>query len=292
MPSPSITAWALHWAISTSPADVSPSDPVAPSADPASVADPATVADPASAATPTPSSVPATAAPARTRLEALRAGRVHLELRAQTDFPIAVGARVAAELPYRLQISTALGGLPGGYVDVINAVVVAAGGYDDATAEVIRGALSSSLVWRTHVGWRPLRRRGFYFEAGYGLVTLGGGLTAQDVLVVATGSEPLPSPPGARAPLDYDVRSTLHMIDAEVGWRWLVWHDRIVLTAALGFAGTVAARTRIDPADPSRLSESAPLEALAAEGEAYLDGIYTEYVMTPVASVGVGWRFF
>ena len=31
---------------------------------------------------------------------------------------------------------------------------------------------------------------------------------------------------------------------------------------------------------------------LASEGEAYLDGIYTKYVMTPVATVGVGYRFF
>jgi hypothetical protein len=240
----------------------------------------------------TTASTTTTAAPTPTpKRRSLREGAYHLDLRVQTDFPISVGARIAAELPYRLQLSTSLGGLPGGYVDVINAVVVAAGGYDDATAQVVRGALSSSLVWRTHVGWRPFKRRGFYFEAGYGLVTLGGDLTGEDVLVIATGGQ-APSPPGMRHPLEYDVRSTLHMIDAELGWRWLVWHDRIVISAALGFAGTVASKTVIEPHSPSRLTDTAMLQSFAHEGEVYLDGIYTQYVMVPVATVGVGYRFF
>lgn len=253
-----------------------------------------TPAEPATELTPTPTPATAPAAPTKPpppKPRSLRDGPYHLDLRAQTDFPVSVGARINAELPYRLQLSTALGGLPGGYVDVINAVVVAAHGYDETTAGVIRGALSSSLVWRTHFGWRPLRRRGFYFEAGYGLVTLGGGITAEDVLVIATGSEAPPRRPGARE-LDYDVRSTLHMLDAEIGWRWLVWHDRIVIAAALGFSGTVAAKTVIEPRDASRVTDSDPLQALADEGESYLDGLYTKYVMTPVVTVGVGYRFF
>lgn len=271
------TGLALVWAIARTEPPVEPTPTVVEPTP--TVAEPTpTVAAPTPAPTPTPRS--------------LRDGPYHLELRAQTDVPLAIGARIAAELPYRIQLSTALGGLPGGYVDVINAVVVAANGYDDATAEVIEGALSSSLVWRTHVGWRPLKRRGWYFEAGYGLVTLGGGLTGEDVLVIATGGEAPPRPAGAREVLDYDVRSTLHMLDAEVGWRWLVWHDRIVLSAALGFAGTVAAKTVIEPRSPSRLTDTAALEAVAAEGEAYLDGIYTKYVMLPAVTVGVGWRFF
>jgi hypothetical protein len=258
------TTLALGWAISMAAAE--PADPEA-----------TAEAHPVARPTPKP--------------RTLRDGPYHLELRAQTDFPLSVGARIAAELPHRIQLSTALGGLPGGYVDVINAVVVAAGGYDETTAEIVRGALSSSLVWRTHVGWRPLKRRGFYFEAGYGLVTLGGGLTGEDVLVIATGGQ-APSRPGARNPLEYDVRSTLHMIDAELGWRWLLWHDRIVISAALGFAGTVAAKTVIEPHEPSRLTDLAMVQAFADDGEAYLDDVYTRYVMTPVATVGVGYRFF
>lgn len=220
-----------------------------------------------------------------------RQGPFHLDVQVQTDFPVAVGARIGAEFPHRLQLSTGIGTLPGPYVDVINGVVVAAGGYDDATAGVIRSALASSLVWRTHVGWRPLKKRGWYFEGGYGLVTLGGGVTGQEVLVLLTGAE-VPSAGSGMTLLDYDVRSTLHMVDVETGWRWLVWEDRIVLRAALGFAGTVGAKTTMEPKDASRLTDTAALQALAREGEAYLDDLYTRYVFTPVVSVGVGYRFF
>lgn len=231
------------------------------------------------------------AATTRSTRKVSRDGPFHLDLQLQTDFPVAVGARISAELPYRLQLSTGLGTLPGPYVDVINAVVVAVGGYDDATADVIRSALASSLVWRTHVGWRPLKKRGWYFEGGYGLVTLGGGVTGQEVLVLLTGVDAPSGGPGMTL-LDYDVRSTLHMVDVETGWRWLFWEDRIVLRAALGFAGTVGAKTTLEPKDATRLTDSAALQTLAREGEAYLDDIYTRYVFTPVVSVGVGYRFF
>lgn len=256
-----------------------------------------TEAEPPAGPSPDPSvesPAPPKSGPARSPL---RDGPYHLDLRVQTDFPVSVGARINVEFPYRIQLSTAFGTLPGPYVDVINAVVVAAGGYDDATADVIRSALASSLVWRTHVGWRPLKRRGWYFEGGYGLVTLGGGITGQEALVLLTGGE---APGGGggggggggQTLLDYNVRSTLHMVDFETGWRWLLWRDRIVLSAALGFAGTVAAKTTMEPKDATALTDTAALQTLADEGEAYLDGIYEDYVFTPVATVGVGYRFF
>lgn len=226
----------------------------------------------------------------------LREGPYHLELQVQTDFPVSVGGRINAEFPYRIQLSTGVGTLPGSYVDVINAVVVAAGGYDEPTADLIRSTLASSLVWRTHVGWRPLSRRGWYVEGGYGLVTLGGGITGQEALVLLTGGT---APTGGGGGggggttlLNYDVRSTLHMLDVETGWRWLLWRDRIVLSAALGFAGTVASKTVLEPIDASPLTDTAALQALADEGEAYLDDIYTSYVFTPVVTVGIGYRFF
>ncbi len=238
---------------------------------------------PAEAAKPKPSAV----------RRPLREGPYHLELQLQTDFPVSVGARIKAEFPYRIQLSTGVGTLPGGYVDVINAVVVAAGGYDDATADVIRSTLASSLVWRTHLGWRPLSKRGWYFEGGYGLVTLGGGITGQEAIVLLTGgTAPTGGGGGGNTLLNYDVRSTLHMLDVETGWRWLVWRDRIVLNAALGFAGTVASKTTLEPRDPSPLTDTMALRTLANEGEAYLDDIYTDYVFTPVVTVGIGYRFF
>ncbi len=214
----------------------------------------------------------------------------HLDLELITDVPVDVGARVSAELPYRLLVSTSLGGLPGGYVDVINAIVTAVGGYDDTTASVISSALQSSLVWRTHVGWRPLRHYGLYFQAGYGLVTLGGEGTSGDLLALATGDDELIGTGNDVV----ELRSTLHMIDAEIGYQFLLVRDMLSIRAALGFAGTVGARTRADLTDtglqPPRTRLA--LEEAATYVEGYLDGIYTQYVMTPVITVGVGYRFF
>lgn len=222
----------------------------------------------------------------------LREGPFHLDLRAQTDFPISVGGRLNAELPGRIQLSTAFGVLPGAYVDVINSGIVSAGGYDRFTAYVIRDALRKSLVWRTHLGWRPFEKRGWYFEAGYGLVSLGLAFTPEDALVAALGDDAPGVPDDVDRAFTYDIRTNLHMIDVESGWRWLMAGDRIVLSAALGFAATVDARTEIEARYPNDVTDSGPARALAEIGERRLDEIYERYVFTPVGTVSLGYRFF
>ncbi len=214
--------------------------------------------------------------------------RWHLSVVALTDVPIHVGGQLTVEMPYRIRASTSLGVLPGPYVDLINAVVVAAGGYDDATAEIIANALHRSLVWRLHVGWRPFRRHGLYFEVGYTLITLGGQMTSEDVLVLATGQ---PSPIGGTAAGErgYDIGSTLHMIDVEVGWELLFW-DHFVVRFALGFAGTVGAHTETEPNYDSLIPRVA--DEFGAAAGAYLDEVYRSYVFSPVLSVALGYRFF
>jgi len=222
----------------------------------------------------------------------LREGPFHLDLRVQTDFPLAVGGRLNAELPGRIQLSTALGVLPSAYVGVINNAVISAGGYDRFTAYVIRDALRKSLVWRTHLGWRPFEKRGWYFEAGYGFVSLGLALTPHDVLVAALGNDAPGVPDDIDRAFTYDIRTHLHMIDAETGWRWLLAGDRIVLSAALGFAATVDARTRIEPRYPNSVTDSGPARTVADIGERHLDEIYERYVFIPVGTVSAGYRFF
>jgi len=211
----------------------------------------------------------------------------HLQADATTDMPVQVGGRIGVEMPHGLRASTAIGYLPGPYVDLINAVVVAAGGYDQDTADLVRHSLERSLVWRLHVGWRPWSELGLTFEFGYGLITLGGGVTGEELIVVAAGVEPpMAEPTGQRS---YTVSSTLHQFDVEIGWRWVFW-EHLVLRTAIGFAGTVAAATRVDP-DYRPLAPRATA-LFTSEAEAYLDGIYTDYVFTPVVSISLGYRFF
>lgn len=226
--------------------------------------------------------VAALAGPARAAIPA----SVHLGAEAITDFPLEVGGRLWTELPHRLRLSAALGYLPGGYVDGINAILVGVGAYDQQTADTIRAALQSSLVFRAHAGWRPFTRRGFYFEVGYGLVTLGGGLSGAKALSLATG---LGIPPGVDGNRSYTVESRLHMIDAELGWQWLLWRG-LSLRAALGFSGTLGSSTAIASKDGA---SAGPFEdSFMRSGESYLNDTYKSYVFTPVASLGLGWRFF
>lgn len=204
-----------------------------------------------------------------------------------TDFPVSVGVRGQLEAPFRLRLSTSLGLLPGPYVDAINAFVVGVGGYGDSTADVIRSALSTSLVWRTHLGYRPWERLGLHFEAGHGLVALGGSATTSELLTAATGRA-LPST-DAGTSRSFDVASTLHMLDAEVGWDFPV-AERFLLRASLGGAFTIASATSVTPDFQPRAPRA--IAELSSFSEGYLDDLYTSYVFTPVIGVSASYVLF
>lgn len=205
---------------------------------------------------------------------------------ASTDLPLSVGGRVGVESPWRLGLSTAVGYLPSPYLRAVNGVAVGLGAYDRNQADLIENALKNSFVWRTHVGWRPFPRAGFYVEGGYGLVALGGQTNAEEVLVAFTGI----SPPGGESTLnrEYRVRSVLHMVDAEVGWRWGLgagWTAR----TALGAAFTLDSNSRVEPTfEPSQ-----PLlvSAFSKLAEGYLDRTFEKYVQLPVLSLAIGYTF-
>lgn len=203
-----------------------------------------------------------------------------------TDVPVQVGGRIVVEGPLRLRLGTSLGVLPGPYVDLINDVVVAAGGYDESTAKLIRQSLKQSLVWRLHLGWRPFKDYGFYFEFGYGLVTLGGGVETEELITAVTGSQPPRDDPTTER--TYDITSTLHMLDVKIGWQWMLW-EVLILRAAIGFAGTLGARSEVAPA--YRPIAQRAVGAFTDAAEKYLNSIYTNYVFTPVASLALGYRF-
>jgi len=220
-------------------------------------------------------------APAATWTAALGAG---------TDFPVAIGVHAHVEAPMRLRLSTSLGLLPVPYVGAINAFVVAVGGYDDNTADLVRSALKSSLIWRTHAGYRPFSRLGLYFEGGYGLVALGGSATGPELVEGLTGRTiPANATRGGTA-RSYDVASVLHMLDVEVGYE-VTLAPHVQLRLALGGAFTIASATNIEPRfTPTAVGQRA-VDELTAYGERYLDDTFTSYVFTPVVSTGLAYVF-
>lgn len=214
-----------------------------------------------------------------------RAADWHLQAEALTDVPIQVGGRVAVEGPWRLRLTTTFGVLPPPYVDLVNAVGEQFDGYTSVTSALVGAALESSFVWRLHVGWRWFDDLGFYAEVGYGLATLGGGLSSEELLTAATDG----AGEASNAGREYAIDATLHMLDAEVGYEWVFW-DQLVARVGLGVAATLGSRTEVSP----QFQPLAPrfVDALTAEAEAYLDDIFTTYVITPTVSVAVGYRFF
>ncbi len=211
-----------------------------------------------------------------------------LGLEALTDVPLEAGGRVWAEAPYGIHLDTSLGAVPAGYVSLLNDIVVGAGGYNEETAAVIEGVISSSLVWRIHLGWRPSADWGFYLAVGYGLVSLGGSVEVAKLLLAATGQKLPVEPPDVTRP--YRVASTLHMIDAEIGYMWAVLDDHLTLRLSLGFAGTLNSVTTVEP--QFQPVDPAGVKAWTRTGAQYLDGVYTSYLFLPLLSFAIGYRFF
>ncbi len=210
-----------------------------------------------------------------------------ITVEANTDFPLSLGGRVGIESPGRLRLSTSLGFLPELYLQGLNEVAISLDAYDRRRADLIESTLKSSLVWRTHLGWRPFPGAGFYVEGGYGLVALGGEANPETVLVALTGIEP----PFGESVLEreYDVRSQLHMVDVELGWRWGLGSGLTARTA-LGGAFTLDSNSRVEP----QFEPSNPLlvTAFSRLAEGYLDDTFEKYVqLMPVITFSIGYAF-
>jgi hypothetical protein len=213
----------------------------------------------------------------------------HLDLEAHTSVPLDAGVRLGAEFPHRLRLTTSIGGVPGGYVDLINGIVVAAGGYDGATAVVIRHSLTSSVVWRTRLGWRPLEKYGFYVEAGYGMVKLGGDLSAAEVLQVVREDEAA----AAVGDDSYGIDATLHLIDVELGYQFLVYRDNLSIRPAIGYAGALGSNTNVSVTHASDPALAGIREQAAGELATYLDKqIFGKHMHTAMITLAFGYRFF
>jgi hypothetical protein len=220
-------------------------------------------------------------------LQAKTGSGPHLTLELVTDVPLHAGGRLDMDLPSGLKLHTTLGGMPEDYIGVINSAVISLGGYDTKTAEVVAAALKDSLVWRVHVGWRPSVNDAFYLSAGYTLITLGGGVSGEDLLSLATDEEP----DSVSTAHVYAVDSTLHLLDVEVGWSWL-FLKTYTLRVSAGFSGTINASTKVSPQFAPIGDTGENAKTFTDAVETFLDATYEGNVFTPTLSLAVGIRLF
>lgn len=211
---------------------------------------------------------------------------IKLGAEAMTSFPIQVGGRLWIEVPGRVRFGTSLGGLPGGYESAINSVLVGAGAYDQQTGDLVSAALSSSLVWRAELGWRPFADLGGYIDVGYALATVGGELSL-DELGDALDQPALTSI--NNLPGSYSLSGLLHMVTVELGWQWRI-DPGLTIRAAAGAAISVAANVEIEAGGSTAQNNRAA--ALVAAGEALAEQTLTKYAVTPMISLAVGWQIY
>jgi hypothetical protein len=207
----------------------------------------------------------------------------HLGIELLTDFPLQVGWQFWAELPYRIRLSTSFGEMPDLYLDTINAVAVAAGAYSKQKADLLSEALDNAFTWRLHVGWRPFKNRGAYFEFGYGMLALDAGVGLAAVIEAASG---FPAPQVPNIGLGYELHSVVETLGGEVGWIWYPWRN-LTVRVSLGFAATVGAQVHLHPNFASTIQR--PFTRFA---EDYIQQLIERYLFVPTVGVAVGWRLF
>ncbi len=191
------------------------------------------------------------------------------------------------EGPGRVRYSLSGGVLPKSYLDAINAVCVGQGWYSEGDAELVSATLQDAVVVRNHLGWRPFPRNGLNFEAGYGFVGLGGGLTGAKVLSLVAQRE---IPEALDGGLSFSAAAALHQFDATVGYDARLYRG-LHLRIDLGAAVTLASTTVIEPDfDVPWVAEGA-VDELTTAGEEDLDTIFLSYVHLPTLGVMLGWRF-
>ena len=153
----------------------------------------------------------------------------HLRFEMMTDAPIQIGIGVLSEWSKGLRVSSSLGWMPQKYIAGTNTLVTTfVPSYTPETAQLVEDTIQNSLVWRTHLGWRPSLDSGFYTRLGYTLFALGGGSTPQGLVEGITGeSINDPTIMTSQNTSSYiDASASLHLISVGVGWEWEVYQKK------------------------------------------------------------------
>jgi hypothetical protein len=220
------------------------------------------------------------------------AGDMHLDATLGTEFPVSLGGAVSFEGPARLRARVGVGFMPGPYLDTINSLSTGFGWYDDVTASLISAALKNSVIIHPQLGWRPVKKLGFHFGAGYQVAALGGSLSTAELIEAVTGTEL--DIDTSDAQIEVLAKATDHMVTVNVGYEFVV-AKRLVIDTGLGGAFTVGANSSLE-ADLGSGRGSDRLESavqpLMDEGEVYLNDTLKSYVHAPMIRIAVGYRFF
>jgi hypothetical protein len=206
------------------------------------------------------------------------------DLGAGTTLPLCLCASGMAELEGRILLGVDIGWMPRPYVDLMDGTVMAFGGWDQATADLVADSLQSSVIVRISGGWRPFAAHGFEVLVGYTLASLGGGVSKADTIEAVTGRQFDPD-----TPRDVPISSQLHAFHLSLGWRFAL-RPHLGMRVAVGYLQAFASKTTIDRTGRT-IREDDAIRAVEAALDDYLDRAYTTYVKAPVVSVTASYRW-
>ncbi len=219
-----------------------------------------------------------------------RAAGVAVDLGAGTYIPLSLGAEANVELPARILVRGGIGVMPSAYSDTIVNLLGDFSVLNAFDQALLNTAIQNAVVARVSAGWRPFPRLGFEALVGYTLITIGGGVSSTDVVDAYLQSKGLTdrSPPGAQESVP--IAATLHNLDATVGWRFLLFDDKLVLRASLGYLQCVASSMTASETT-SRPASQALTSRINQELASNLNPYFTEYVKVPVVGLTAAYRF-
>jgi hypothetical protein len=196
----------------------------------------------------------------------------HLGVAVGADIPVdALNVGLVIEAPSGLRLSSSVGVL----ADVFLGPMAAPD--NQAAAALVHAALRDAIVWRTHLGIKPWKTRGFYASAGYSLCSFGLTMSteaamsalADQMLTVGLGSTPL-----------MHMTSTLHALDLEAGWEWPIarrFKFRTAISAAMMIASTTHLHIENSPLASLPLpSLDSLITSMERAGEATIDAAYKD----------------
>jgi hypothetical protein len=216
--------------------------------------------------------------------------RVSFDLGAGTYFPLAVGAEATLELPYRLLLQADAGWMPSAYSNATIGLLSDFGALTSFEQDLIKSALQNAFVGRVSAGWRPFSKLGLELFAGYTIIAVGGSVTSSDVVDAFLESEGSSDRSKATTNGDIPIHATLHNVHATIDWRFLLFNDKLVVRASVGYLQCLASSTTVS-ATASRPAEQAAVGKLNAELEGFLNPYFSEYVKAPIVGLNAAYRF-
>lgn len=212
------------------------------------------------------------------------------------EVPFGVGGHAVLESPGRIRASTGVGVLQRPYVDALAGALASTLGLGPSVADLVVDAAADSLWWRLGLGLRPWPARGWFIQAGYGVLALGGSVTSGAAIDAALAEAGLSTfddtVQGALGAQGYANRRwttslVMHRAWFEVGHVWSFAEEHVTLALVFGFSATVGARAGFTPT-LGRVYRADEVQRALDDAATLMEGAVRQYFHVPTLSLRLG----